>query len=222
MDKPDLLKESENNFNIWYDTYDPNFIDINKNSRMPYKWLTYSRIIEGRYASSPIKPINKYVEALYPAPILLDISNNMVTLQQRNHADFFLLVRDNGEFYNVDRPWQRQYYQTKESFDIPENCFQEVYKFYVPWFIDQNIEVSFETVDNSPFYIYNKRDMFYRVQGVPEFVEPMFVAFSFKRVGNHMEDNDFGIIKRNSPMFNIKFYADDILVEKIRKFYEKG
>lgn len=221
MDKPNLLNSIENNFNIWYETYDPDFIDINRLSRVPPQWLTYARITEGKYLDSPIKPVNKYVEALYPGPTLVDITNNIVTLQQKNHADFFLLVRSNGEFYNVDRPWQRQYYQTKEAFDIPDNCFQEVYKFYVPWFVDDAVEVSFEGIDKSPFHIYNKKDMFHKIHGVPQFVEPMMVPFSFKRVGKHMEDEDFGIIKRGSPMFNMKFYASDTLIEKIRKFYEK-
>jgi hypothetical protein len=46
------------------------------------------------------------------------------------------------------------------------------------------------------------------------------VPFQFKTVGDHMEYENFGRILRQSPMFNLTFEADDIIVERVRKFYE--
>jgi hypothetical protein len=54
-----------------------------------------------------------------------------------------------------------------------------------------------------------------------KYLEPDFVEFHFKRIGNHMVNDKFGKIKRGSPMFDIVFQADDIIVERVRKFYEQ-
>lgn len=216
-----MFGNSQNNFNIWYDTFDPNFTDINLKSRVPVKWMIFSRVLQGKYKDSVIKPLNKYVERLYPGPKLVSINNNTVRLRQYTHADMFLLVKDTG-FYDVDRPWIRQYYQSAEQRDIPENCFDKLYKFYVPWFLDEKIEVSFEQPqEESPFYIYHKRDMYIKVDPRSDFIEPMFVPFSFKNIGDHMIDPEFGIIRKPSPMFDIVFEADDILIERVKDFYGK-
>lgn len=210
------------NYNIWYETYDPIFSDISKQSRLPNKWISYQNINNKKYSHSFIKPINKYVEMLYPCPRLISIDDNIITLRQHNHAEFFLLNNQEG-FYNLDRPWMRQYYQTRYSPDIPENCFPKTYKFYVPWYIDLNTEIRYtKTNVESPFFIYENNTMHNNINKDAFFLEPDFVYFNFKSVGTHMVDSNFGKIARNQPMFDIVFNADDIIVERVREFYEKN
>lgn len=88
-----ILNDTDYDFNVWYNTYDPNFIDITEKSRIPDKWANYERVLSGKYAESIIKPLNKYVEALYPAPKLVSIEDDVVTLRQHNHAEIFLLKK---------------------------------------------------------------------------------------------------------------------------------
>lgn len=209
---------TDDEYNIWYNTYDPNFIDISQKSFVPYKWLRY---LPSR-PDSILKPVNTYVENLYPAPKLISIKDNNVRLRQYSHADIYLLIEKRGNFYNVDRPWMRQYYQSKDLEVVPENCFEGVYKFYAPWVIDADVKVSFEQPPESgPFHIYSRSGNFYEIQENTEFLEPLFVPFSFKSSGDHMKiDKKFGRAKRRSPMYDIVLETTDIIVEKIRNFYE--
>lgn len=222
MQGPEILTDEKYNFHIWQETWDPVFSDINEKSRVNINWLTYSKVMQSEYKNSIIKPINNYVKNLYPAPTLISITNNIVRLRQGNHAEFFLLRKEkSGKFFNLDRPWMRQYYQTKEKFDLEENCFDSYYKFYVPWFIDADVAVKFErpTVA-SPFYINQCEYQYSKTTGDEKYIEPAFVTFAFKSAGTHMVSENFGKIKRQQPMFDIVFEADDIMIKRIEEFYE--
>lgn len=215
-----ILNDTDYDFNVWYNTYDPNFIDITEKSRIPDKWANYERVLSGKYAESIIKPLNKYVEALYPAPKLVSIEDDVVTLRQHNHAEIFLLKKDDG-LRALDRPWMRQFYQSAKAQTLKENCFSETYVAYVPWFIDENVLVLIRAVEGSPFAVDDKTDMYQRIPTAARYIEPMMVPFRFKNLGDHMEENHFGKIKRNTPMFDIIFRADDTIIERVRKFYEQ-
>jgi hypothetical protein len=222
MEKPVISTQQINNFNIWYETEDPNFIDISIRSNIPRNWLSYQAILRGANKDSVIKPINRYVERLVPAPELVSIENNIVRLRQGNHAEVFLLEREDGSFYNVDRPWMRQYYNTDQSaYDTPAECFPGAYKFYIPWILDEHVSISIEPVKDSPFYVYPQTINCYPIPNILEYLHPFFVPFHFKRIGDHMVTEQFGKIRRQSPMFDMVFAANDILIERVRKFYEE-
>jgi hypothetical protein len=210
------------NFNVWYESYDPNFIDINRKSLVPEKWLSYQNINHNKFANSILKPINRYVEALYPAPELVSIIDNRVILRQKTHAGIFLL-NDSGSFYNVDRPHMRQYYQTKTEYETSSNCFGQAYVFYIPWLIDADVEVTVgQPGAESPFEIKKSVVSYKRIHESTQYIEPNFVAFKFKRVGPHMTNQDFGKIKLGSSMFDMTFSLSDILIERMREFYENN
>jgi len=221
MQEPEMLTNQKYNFNIWEETFDPVFSDINTKSRVNINWLAYSKVFGSKYKTSILKPINNYALNLYPPPKLVSIENNRVRLRQGNHAEFFLLERESGIFFNLDRPWIRQYYQTKEQYDIPSDCFKKVYKFYTPWFVDENVSVSIERPDvDSPFFIYPQQFESHKTTGEEKYIEPNFVPFVFKRAGSHMLSDKFGKIKRQQAMFDIVFDCDDIMIERIKEFYE--
>jgi hypothetical protein len=207
---------------VWDQSDTRSFLDINSHSRVFEKWLRHDLIFRtDEYRGSIIKPLNTYVQNLYPAPILKSIDNNKVILQQRNHAEIFLLMEEDG-LYHTDRPWIRQYYKSNRDCVTPQNCFDGVYRFYMPWFLDEDILANIKNPDeDSPFFIYETKILFGKHQESERFIEPPLIDFHFKSAGTHMIDPDFGKISRLSPMFNIEFEADDIIVERVRNFYAK-
>jgi hypothetical protein len=214
---------SENyNFNLWYETYDPVFSEISRNSRIPIKWYSFEENKSLVYKTTIIKPINRYVEVLYPKPKLIDISDNIIRLRQYNHAEFFLLEKRHNQFFNLDRPWMRQYYQTKEHPEKVDGCFDPTYKFYTPWVIDENVKISIEQPqEDSPFFIYETSVQREKMMIDQSILEPDFVSFKFKRVGPHMVSDKFGKIKLNTPLFDIVFEGSGTIVERVKDFYEQ-
>jgi hypothetical protein len=209
------------NFNLWYDTYDPNFTDISHRSLLPEKWITFHAISHDKFDRSVIKPINRYVEFLYPRPELISIENNLVTLRQRTHAEIFLLQEEG--FRNIDRPWMRQYYQTKNNFANQSDCFDEPYLFYTPWFLDLDITARIRPAgEDSPFEIKEKDIHYKKVSKFSQYVDPEFILFKFRRNGPHMVSDTFGKIPLGSAMFDIVFPANDIIIEKVKDFYEQN
>lgn len=210
------------NFNVWDETYDPVFSEICKQSRLPEKWISYRKNTKTKYANSLIKPVNSYVESLYPAPKLVSIEGNVVRLRQHNHAEFFLLEKKQGVFYNLDRPWMRQYYKTKDHPEKIDGYFNNTYKFYTPWVVDADVFISIEqpTVQ-SPFLIYPKAIERSLLRDNQEYLEPDFVAFKFKRTGPHMVNDKFGKIKLDTPMFDIVFEGSGIIIQRVKDFYEQ-
>ena len=209
------------NFNLWYDTYDPNFTQISHESHIPEKWITHQSISRDKYDDSIIKPINRYVEFLYPRPELVSIEENVITLRQKTHADIFLLNK-NGNFRNVDRPHMRQYYQTKLQYEKKADCFDPIYLFYSPWFINEKIEINFRQSADSPFELYEGTANYDKILNTVRYIEPSFIPFRFKKTGSHMITEDYGKIKRGSAMFDIVFTASDIVIERVKDFYEKN
>jgi hypothetical protein len=216
----EILNNTDYDFNVWYNTYDPSFVEISAKSRIPDKWVNYERVLSGKYKDSVIKPINKYVEALYPPPKLVSIEGNTVTLRQHSHADIFLLEKD-GKLKALDRPWMRQFYQSEKNQPETVDCFDEKFVAYLPWFLDANVLVIIRGVDGSPFSVSGKTDTYQTVPPEVRYLEPMMVPFRFKSIGEHMQEKHFGKVKRNTPFFDITFTADDTIIERVRDFYEK-
>ena len=210
------------NFNLWYETYDPNFIEISHKSLIPDKWISHHAITQSKFSNSILRPINRYVEFLYPMPELLSIEKNKAILRQKSHAEIFLLETIDG-FRNIDRPWMRQYYQTKLWYPKDPECFHPVYLFYVPWFIDGDADIRIEeATESSPVRIYPTAFSYQKMLNNPRYIEPAFVPFRFKRVGDHMQSKNFGKIPRQSNIFDIHISASDIIINKIKDFYEKN
>lgn len=215
------IKPLEEDFEIWYKSKSESFLYINERSRVPTKWLSYKSGLGNKYVDSVIKPINLYASRLYPKPKLISIENNEITLQQINHAEIFLLQKEDG-LYNIDRPWIRQYYLSDKNYgELPQDCFDGVFRFYMPWLIDEDIESFIEQPKDSPFVIYPGVMNFRKIPKSTRMIETDFVYFHFKNKGSHMVDEGFGKIPRLSPMYNIRFNASDIMVERVRKFYEQ-
>jgi len=208
-------------FDIWYKSKSESFLYINERSRVTSRWLSYQEGIKDKYTDSIIKPINLYASRLYQKPKMISIKNNEIILQQTNHAEIFLLQKEDG-LYSLDRPWIRQYYLSdQDPSELPKNCFDGVFRFYMPWLIDENINAFIEQPEDSPFTIYPGIMNFKTIPKSTLMIETDFVYFHFKNKGSHMIDHEFGKIPRFSPMYNIRFQASDIMIERVRKLYEQ-
>ena len=211
------------NFNIWYESYDPVFSEISRNSRIPVKWYSFSENKSLIYKNTIIKPINRYVEILYPKPQLVSVSDNIVRLRQYNHAEFFLLEKKHGQFFNLDRPWMRQYYQTTNQLPDRDNCFKGTYIFYTPWYVDADVLVKYERPSiETAFLSYPTESLHKKTDESIKYLEPDIIKFQFKKVGRHMDRDGFGKIARQNAMFDIVFECDDIMLKRVKDFYEKG
>jgi hypothetical protein len=206
----------QHDFDIWYKSKKESFLYINERSRVFPRWLTTEGILDN---NNVLKPINLYAKNLYPAPTILSLKNPTV-LQQKTHAEIFLL-NDSREFYNIDRPWIRQYYLSDQDHTLPENCFPGIFRFYIPWVIDDDLVVKIKQSDNSPFFVYEKEITFNKIDSNTKKIDPQFVHFHFKKEGNHMIDESFSKIPRQSPMYNIEFLGNDIIGERVREYYEQ-
>ena len=206
----------DHDFDIWYKSKHESFLYINERSRVFPRWLTLEGISKQK---DIIKPINLYAKNLYPNPVKLSLENSTV-IQQRTHAEIFLLNDENG-FYNLDRPWIRQYYLSDQEYSLPSNCFPGIYRFYVPWIIDEDFTVKIMQAENSPFLIYEKEITFNKIHPDMNKFDPPFVHFHFKKEGSHMIDESFSKIPRQSPMYDMQILGNDIIEERVREYYEQ-
>lgn len=209
-------------FNIWYKSFNESFLYINERSNIKDDWLDYSEVLKTEYKKSIIKPINKNFYKLCPPPKLISIENNIVTLCQNNFAEIFLLKKqDSLQLNATEKIHMRQFYLSKETKLNNIDCFDNVYRWAMPWFIDEDdIEINILPVNKSPFYFYNFK--YISKKNTDKRVDPLMLFFKFKNNGSHMIDIECGRIKRDMPAYFIQFSCNDIIVEKVKEFYGQG
>lgn len=209
-------------FEIWDKSYSPDFLDINLNSRVPEKWMNFYYVLaDNKYSDSIIKPINGYVKNFGIMPDLISIDNNIVRLRQYNHAEIFLLVKNNT-VTTMDRPWLRQYYRSSEPVECPEGCFPDQYAFYMPWKVDESLDILVTSSGkDSPVHVFDKNIINTKIDASSRYVSSPLIPFYFKSSGDHMVNPEYGRIKIGSPIFDIVFEATDELIEKIKVVYGK-
>jgi hypothetical protein len=217
-----IIKNNIRGSDFWVNSELLSFPEIQLQSRVPSKWLHFDNL-EPEYKDRIIKPINRYVSNLYPKPRLKSIDGNQVTLTQETHAEIWVkLDGDQETLYALDKTWQRQFYPSINKHEF-EDCFKASYRFYVPWFINRNIKITFlDTLDPaSPFRsIY--REILWSVPNLTtQIIDTPFVDFGIKKTGSHMQNEEYGIIPIGSPMYDIVIQLEQEDIEKIREEYEQ-
>jgi hypothetical protein len=208
------------NFNIWYDTYDPDYIEINSRSRVPDLWLRRDQVSLS-HLGSVITPLNQYVEYMCPRPQLLSIEGNVIKLQQNSYAEI-MIDNTKEDLYVIEKVWLRQYYQSKTNSTDLDTNFSSGFVYPMPWIIDEDITVTVEEVEGSPFSVTKKDIVFNKINTDTEYLSPPTVNFSFKRQGQHMKVQDsWGIVRKGTPVYTMTLVVNDIIVERVRDFYEK-
>jgi len=225
-DRQDILHDNGGNLlnrDIWYETKDPDFIDISMKSMVASNWMSYERVLEGPYANSPIKPINNYVQNIATEPTLVGIFNNIIKLRFHLYADMYLLKKPDEDLVHVDRTWIRQYYLTDYQMPVREDCFPETFKFYVPWFLEDSPNFKIlNSEEESPFLVLEGPSSFpLPPKGHRGLVSPAFVVFQIKKTGKRWQDEELGIPRRGDPIFDLEIPVSDIILERVRKHYAK-
>lgn len=202
----------------WLNSENLNFPSILIESRVPEKWSRHDKL-ESKYTNYLLKPVNRYVSNLYPAPEIKNIEGNKIVLRQRTHAEIWVEDHVNA-LYALDKTHQRQFYPSKNQHKF-DDCFLATYKFYVPWFINKNCPAFIEPIidEDTPFVCIKKELNFYYVDPSTEYVDTEFVDFGIKKEGSWMLDGSTGILPRLSAMYDIVVYLNEKDVELIRSQY---
>lgn len=206
-------------FNIWENSTKKSFVFINKRSNIKNDWLDYDKILKTEYKDSIIKPINKYMYKLSSPPRLVSIVDNTVTLCQENFAEVFLLEK-NSKLDAIEKIHMRQFYKYGVKTIDNEECFSEIFRWAMTWFIDcDGIEVDISRPDDSPFYFYEEKYISSKENS--DIVDPKMLLFQFKNRGAHMKPDGYGRIKRGQPAYFITFTAGNDVISRIKEFYGK-
>ena len=214
---------AEADFNIWYKSKIESFLFINERSNIKDEWLNYSEVLNGRYANSIIKPINKYVENLYPKPKLVSIENNIIILEYLSFAEIMLLKRRPGDILSaMEKVHMRQFYLSDKTDESDSTCFEEVYRLFIPWILDSpGTKMTITTIEDSPFKVFNDSGIFSDYECFNR-IDPKMLYFQFKKIGKHMIDEEYGKISKLTPTFKLMFEGNDIMVERVKEFYAEG
>lgn len=204
----------------WVNSESLNFPEIVIGSRVMQAWAKFN-LIEERFKDVILKPVNRYVSNLYPRPELISINNNIVTLRQRSHAEIWVQKEETG-LYALDKTNQRQFYPSTYIHNF-NNCYEASYRFYMPWFIDKDIEAEIKNVDDeeTAFQVMPGKILFKKQNIDFEYVETNFINFGIKKNGSWMLDGTRGILPIGSAMYDIMVYLNDNEVELIRNQYEQ-
>jgi len=205
----------------WINSENLSFSNIVRQSKIPDHWARYdSEYVKS--VKSVLKPVNKYVLSLYPRPEILNVNNNLVTFRQRTHAEIWIEDKGDGVLYAVDKCHQRQFYPSKNTIEA-NGCFLATYKFYVPWFINKNIEINISPVENekTPFYINKKIFVKNFVDINTPYVDTDFVEFKIKNVEDYFLKENYGIISKGTAMYDMSAYLTDQEILELKEDHEQ-
>ena len=204
----------------WINSGNLSFSNIVRQSKIPDHWARYdSAYIKN--VKSVLKPVNKYVFSLYPRPEILNITSNLVTFRQRTHAEIWIEDKGSDVLYALDKCHQRQFYPSENNIDVA-GCFSATYRFYVPWFINKNVQISISPVENqtTPFYINKKIFIQNFIDIFTPYVNTEFVDFKIKNMGQNSLKENYGIISKNTAMYDMSVYLTDEEILKLKEDYE--
>lgn len=206
----------------WVDSESLSFSEILVQSNVPEKWARYNskNILS---LQSIIKPVNEYVFNLYPRPQIINVKNNKVTFRQRTHAEIWVEEKNNDVLYALDKCHQRQFYPSSNNLENPK-CFKPTYRFYVPWFINKDTEVSFSPIEDekTPFFINTSIFIGKTLSGSELHADTDFIDFKIKNTGNYHLKEKYAIISKNTAMYDMSVLLTKEEIDKIEKDYNNG
>lgn len=203
----------------WIHSGNLSFEEIIVQSRVPKRWSVYNSedILK---IDSVLKPANNYVLNLYPKPKILRINENLVTFRQRTHAEIWLEEKDNNAIYALDKCHQRQFYPSPNDIHNDE-CFKPTYRFYIPWFINKNVEVKISPVEDedTPFYVVKQNITAKTVKDSQEYADVDFVDFKIKNTGQHHLKEKYAIISKSTAMYDMSVVLSDEEISQLKDYY---
>lgn len=205
----------------WLNSEDLSFSNIVRQSKMPDHWARYD-FEDMQKIKSVLTPVNKYVFNLYPRPEILSISSGLVTFRQRSHAEIWVEDKGNNVLYALDKCHQRQFYPSQNSI-MTTGCFFPTYKFYIPWFINKNVQINIDPVENeaTPFHINKKIFIEKFLDKTIPYADTEFVDFKIKNFGKYFLKENYGIISKNTAMYDMSVCLTDQEIARLKEDYEQ-
>lgn len=203
----------------WLESAKLPFSKILIESRVPEVWARYNlRHLDK--INSVLTPVNKYVLSLYPRPEIISIDNGVVTFRQRTHAEIWIEERSDKTLYALDKCHQRQFYPSVNVIESSQ-CFVPTYRFYIPWFINKNAEITIQQVndEDTPFYINRKTFVTKEVDRLTSYVDTEFVDFKIKNTDEFFLKEDYRIINKNTPMYDMSVSLSDQEISILKDDY---
>jgi hypothetical protein len=216
-----------------------NFATISHFSNLFPKWKEWKYVKDNLYyKKSILKPVNMYVHNFSEPPEIIQNSKTTLTIRYRTYADILIQIADpelghkgvfksrpiNSLFYATDKCWLRQFYPSQNEYNIvDENAISNrIFKAYVPWFLDMDIEYYVKcNKENPSIKAIEKKDFFTKTEENVIIKEANFVDFYFTNSKIHMENSVCGLIKKGTHLFDIYIDADKKTIKKIIREYEK-
>jgi hypothetical protein len=203
----------------WINSYKLSLPEILIQSGLPDKWSRYNSkdILK---INSVLKPVNNYVLNLYPKPEIISINSSLVTFRQRSHAEIWVEERQDGTLYALDKCHQRQFYPSYNSLENKE-CFDPTYRFYIPWFINKDINIKIDAVKDeaTPFYAGQKNIDWNTLEDYADYAYSDFVDFKIKNSGEYYLKEKYAIISKNTAMYDMSVVLNDEEILQLKDYY---
>jgi hypothetical protein len=220
MDIKRLVNRNRIGSESWINSELKSFSEIIKENRtMPNVWASSESVVHSLYYDNILKPINGYAKEFWPKPEIIK-DNNVIYLRYFTHAEIWFEPMPDG-LYALDKTWQRQFYPSEMHVNSLQDCFNSVYKFYIPWIFDQNLTLNIREIKDSPFKILNTKVNFYKL-GNEDWNCDWF-HFLIKSEGSHIEKYNnrvHGVIPINTPICDI-IIEDKEIINKLEREYDK-
>jgi hypothetical protein len=191
------------------------FPELIRESFVKKEWQFFDSLFLKTIEQDVIKPVNPYANIFYPMPDI-EIFSDHITLTQKTHAEIWVEPK-NSNLYILDKCMQRQFYPSSSNFIIDKNIeFDARLRFYLPWYIDENIEC--EVINLSPvFNIKSNSIVFKKNLNINE--DCLWINFAVYKNNPFMIDDSYGIIKKDTAIYSIKIYGD--VAKRLIDKYEK-
>ena len=206
----------------WLSLDKSSFPEIVQILNIPKKWGEWKYVTE-KYKHQIVKPVSMYTSIFGRKPEIKYAGEDYIVLQQRLYGEIYLLLRNNEFLYNSERVHQRQYFPSTSKYKIDsekvlsKNC----YKFFMPWFLDEDLEYEIKSENKSSFFVPDQRGKFQKTSKQTLIKDTGFVDFYFTKSLNHMLDNEHGIVPNNAIMYNIYIKSNKDLLKKVMGCYEE-
>lgn len=205
----------------WVNSEDRTFSELAQDNFQLYnEWKHSSYIHNSDYKNKILKPINYYSLRFGKKPELI-VDQETVSLRYKTHAEIWVEPREEG-LYALDKTWQRQFYPSSFKSNIPSNCFNAMYKFYIPWLIDEDVECEIKNIEESPFVVLNTSVNFVKTNNDLVWNCDWF-HFAFKNNSPLIEtyrEKQYGIVEIESPICDI-IIKDRNIASRLVEEYEK-
>jgi len=203
----------------WINSGNLSFPEIVVQSYVPTYWAKYN-LNDILNIDSVLKPVNRYALNLYPKPKIIKIQDNLITFRQRTHAEIWVEEKDNDVIYALDKCHQRQFYPSLNNLEN-KDCFKPNYRFYIPWFINKNIEVRIDPVEDedTPFNVNAKNIMGIELGMYSEYADTEFVDFKIKNTDKYYLKEKYAIISKDTPMYDMSVVLTNEEISKLRDQY---